>query len=43
MQNYGGFPEIYTNKSASAAGYLDSHIYTGAKFDGFVVQGVISF
>lgn len=43
MQNYNDFPGLYTNKSTNSTGYLDSHIYTGAKFDGLVLQGVISF
>jgi hypothetical protein len=41
-QTYDGFPAAFTNTS-TAAGYQDSHIMSKGKFDGFVIQGVISF
>jgi hypothetical protein len=40
MQNYSDFPGLYTNVST---GLRESHILSGGKFSGFVVQGVISF
>ncbi len=41
-QQYDGFPVAFTNYAA-AGGYQDSSIFHKAKFDGFVIQGVISF
>jgi hypothetical protein len=41
-QQYDGFPVAFTNY-AVAGGYQDSSIFHKAKFDGFVIQGVISF
>jgi len=41
-QTYSGFPSDYTNNS-SATPYQDTHILSKGKFDGFVIQGVISF
>jgi hypothetical protein len=42
-QNYNDFPGAFTNYATSAAGYQDTHILSGGKFNGLVVQGVISF
>jgi hypothetical protein len=42
IQNYTDFPGAYTNVSTTAT-YQDSHPFAGGKFDGFVIQGVISF
>lgn len=43
MQNYTDFPGLWKNKSTSATGFDDSSILAGGKFNGFVIQGAISF
>jgi hypothetical protein len=40
VQKYNDFPGLYTNVST---GQTESHILSGGKFSGFVVQGIISF
>jgi hypothetical protein len=42
-QNYKDFPSAFTNYATSAAGYQDTHLLSGGKFNGLVFQGVISF
>jgi hypothetical protein len=42
IQNYTDFPEFFKNTSTST-GYWDSSLLANGKFDGFVIQGVISF
>lgn len=43
MQNYTDFPGLWKNKSTNATGFDDSNILAGGKFNGFVIQGAISF
>jgi hypothetical protein len=42
IQNYNDFPEYFINRSTVAT-FNDSSPLAGGKFDGFVIQGVISF
>ena len=41
-QKYTDFPAAFNNVS-TPAGFQDSHPFAGGKFNGFVVQGIISF